>query len=233
MRTPVIVFDVNETLSDLSPLAARFVAVGAPASGASLWFASVLRDGFALSVAGAHPEFLDVAREALTSQLSLVELDRPLEQAVAHVLAGMAELPVHADVVAGVNRLAEEGYRLVTLSNGGAAVAERLLEDAGVRDRFEQVLSVDEAPAWKPARSAYEYAARSCATSTRDMVLVATHPWDLDGAHRAGLRTAWVDRWSARYPQTFARPTYTVPGIDSLADALQGSLAGNPTPLPE
>ena len=39
MRPSVIVFDVNETLSDLSPLGARFVEVGASASAAPLWFA--------------------------------------------------------------------------------------------------------------------------------------------------------------------------------------------------
>ena len=32
MRPSVIVFDVNETLSDLSPLGARFVEVGPPAA---------------------------------------------------------------------------------------------------------------------------------------------------------------------------------------------------------
>ena len=47
MRPSVIAFDVNETLSDLSPLGARFLEVGASASAAPLWFASVLRDGFA------------------------------------------------------------------------------------------------------------------------------------------------------------------------------------------
>lgn len=48
----VIVFDVNETLSDMSPMAQRFSDVGAPAHLAKLWFASLLRDGFALTAAG-------------------------------------------------------------------------------------------------------------------------------------------------------------------------------------
>nr|WP_254925633.1 MULTISPECIES: hypothetical protein [unclassified Rhodococcus (in: high G+C Gram-positive bacteria)] len=48
-RPRVIVFDVNETLSDMSPLSERFADVGAPNELASLWFASVLRDGFALT----------------------------------------------------------------------------------------------------------------------------------------------------------------------------------------
>jgi 2-haloacid dehalogenase len=41
----VVVFDVNETLSDMGPLAARFAAVGAPKHLAKLWFAALLRGG--------------------------------------------------------------------------------------------------------------------------------------------------------------------------------------------
>ncbi|MGH3443730.1 MAG: hypothetical protein ACRDPB_00005, partial [Nocardioidaceae bacterium] len=65
MAPSVIVFDVNETLSDLSPLAARFVAAGAPAHQAEIWFASVLRDGFALTAAGESRPFAEIARELL------------------------------------------------------------------------------------------------------------------------------------------------------------------------
>jgi 2-haloacid dehalogenase len=48
----VIVFDVNETLSDMSPLGERFSEVGAPAELARLWFSTLLRDGFALAASG-------------------------------------------------------------------------------------------------------------------------------------------------------------------------------------
>ena len=216
----VIVFDVNETLSDLSPLAARFVAVGAPASAASVWFASVLRDGFALSVAGAGPDFAAVARETLTAQLSVSSLDRPLEAAVEHVLEGLTELPVHPDVVPGVQALAAAGFRMVTLSNGATTVAERLLGDAGILDQFERLLSVDAAPSWKPSREAYQYAATECGVRPEDMVLVATHPWDVDGAIRAGLDAVWVDRHEGHYPRTFSSPTYTVAGLDGIVNVL-------------
>ena len=216
----VIVFDVNETLSDLSPLAARFVAVGAPASAASLWFASVLRDGFALSVAGARPDFADVAREALAARLSVTTLDQALGQAVDHVLGGLDELPVHPDVARGVQGLAAAGFRLVTLSNGGTALAEKLLGNAGLRDHFERLLSVDDAPAWKPSPEAYAYAARECGVPPEDMVLVASHPWDVDGAIRAGLDAVWVDRHEGHYPRTFSSPTYTVGGLDGIVQVL-------------
>ena len=226
MSPSVIVFDVNETLSDLSPLAARFVAVGQPASACSLWFASVLRDGFALSVAGGRPIFADVARQTMLHQLSRTELHGTLEQSVDHVMEGLTTLPVHADVVSGVARLHDAGFRLVTLSNGSASIAERLLTEASIRDRFEHVLTVEDAEAWKPDARAYAWAAERCGVTAEEMVLVAVHPWDLDGASRAGLATAWVDRSEAHYPQTFRAPTHTVPGIDALADVLAGALPG-------
>ena len=213
-----IVFDVNETLSDMSPLGARFVEVGASGTAAPLWFASVLRDGFALTAAGENPAFAGLARELLLLQLSQAQLNRPVEEAADHVMDGFARLELHADVASGVDRLHGDGFRLATLSNGAAAVAERLLTQAGVRDRFERLLSVEDAGAWKPTARAYEYAAQELDVKVEGLLLVAVHPWDVDGAARAGLQTAWVNRSDATFPAVFTPPTYTVEGIEGLAD---------------
>jgi 2-haloacid dehalogenase len=218
MRPSVIAFDVNETLSDLSPLGARFLEVGASASAAPLWFASLLRDGFALTAAGANPAFADVAREQLLRQLADVQLNRSLEEAAQHVLAGFASLELHPDVANGLDLLHEDGFRLVTLSNGATSVADRLLTSANVRDRFERLLSVEDAGAWKPSAQAYEYAAQECEVKPEQMLLVAVHPWDVDGAQRAGLQSAWVNRSGAAFPATFLAPTYTVTGVDQLIE---------------
>ena len=219
IETPkAIVFDVNETLSDLSPLSARFVEVGASASMAPLWFASVLRDGFALTAAGENPVFAELARELLRSLLAEAQLNRGVDEAADHVMDGFARLQVHPDVVNGVHRLHEDGFRLATLSNGSTAVAERLLEDAHVRDRFDRLMSVEDAGAWKPTQRAYEHAASELDVKPADLLLVAVHPWDVHGAARAGLQTAWVNRSDGEYPTTFAEPTYVVSGIDALAE---------------
>ena len=218
MRPTVIAFDVNETLSDLSPLGARFVEVGASASAAPLWFAAVLRDGFALTAAGENPPFAGVAREVLLSQLSQSVLNRPVDEAARYVMDGFFSLELHADVASGVDRLHEDGFRLVTLSNGATAVAERLLTAGNIRDRFERLLSVEDAGAWKPSARAYEYAAQECEVKPEELLLVAVHPWDVDGARRAGLQSAWVNRSGAEFPATFLPPTYTVEGIEEIPE---------------
>ena len=219
-RPSVIVFDVNETLSDMALMADRFADVGAPGHLAQLWFAMLLRDVFALTATGSQESFAVLAAGTLRAVLAGVRLDRDVEAAIEHVLAGFMALPVHPDVPDGVRALRAAGFRLVTLSNGATAVAEALLDRAGLRGEFEALLSVEYAGAWKPARKAYDYAGRRCGAGPAEMLLVAVHAWDTHGAARAGLGTAWINRAGSDYPGYFTPPTHTVSALTELLGAL-------------
>ncbi|MHC3467932.1 haloacid dehalogenase type II [Streptomyces sp. 7R007] len=217
----VLVFDVNETLSDLTPLRTRLAEVGAPPELLPTWFAGVLRDGFALTAAGAYAGFAEVALDGLRGLLPAVEgWTGDVEAAARHVVDGFAHLPVHPDVPDGVRRLSEAGFRLVTMTNGSAELTERLLSGAGLLDRFEAVLDVGGPRRWKPAPAAYHHAVERAGTRPDQALLVAVHPWDVDGARRAGLLGAWVRRGAAGYPRTMSEPTYTVGDLGELADVL-------------
>lgn len=216
-RPGVIVFDVNETLSDMAPMAGRFADVGAPGLLATVWFSALLRDGFALTASGGRESFARLARGAVEAVLAGASLNRPAAEAADYVLAGFGELGVHPDVPDGVRLLRENGVRLITLSNGSADVADRLLSRAGIRGEFEHLLSVEDAPAWKPAPAAYAYAARACSVPIGYMLLVAVHPWDIHGARQAGMRTGWINRRQAPYPGYFAAPDLQAPDLGTLA----------------
>jgi 2-haloacid dehalogenase len=213
----VIVFDVNETLSDMAPMGARFTEVGVPESASTLWFATLLRDGFALAAAGSMATFRSLAEGALRRVLMGSSLRCDMDSAVERILAGFMDLDVHPDVPDGIIALQRRGKRLVTLTNGSTNVADRLLSRAGVRDRFERLLSVDAAGAWKPAAVAYRYAAQECGVMVQEMLLVSVHPWDIDGAARAGLQTAWLNRADEPYPGYFTSADHTFRALTDLA----------------
>jgi len=217
----LLVFDVNETLSDMRPLADSFDRVGLGRSEVEPWFAGVLRDGFALTSVGVNPGFNDVASEALRVRLFAHEVaEQDVEWAVGEVMATFGSMQVHPDVVAGVHALRELGARLVTLSNGSTSVAEALLDRAGLSDAFERLMSVEGAPAWKPHPASYRHALSACGVAAGDAMLVAVHPWDVDGAARAGLRTAWLNRNGARYPSYFTAPEVQAADVVKLARAV-------------
>lgn len=212
----VLVLDVNETMSDLSHLRKLIEEAGLPWTLVDLWFAHVLRDGFALATVEEEAPFAEIAAHGL-KQLAPDLSD----ELVATFVRSFGQLPLHRDVAPGLRALARQGMPVVTLSNGSASVAEALLERDGLRDLVGQVLSVEGAGAWKPAPAAYQVALRACGLDDpADAALVAVHPWDLHGAKRAGLRTIWVNRHGAAYPTHFARPDLTVRSFEHLAQEL-------------
>jgi 2-haloacid dehalogenase len=61
------------------------------------------------------------------------------------------------------------------------------------------------ARAYKPAPEVYLTAVRLLGMQPDEVMLVAAHPFDLKGARRAGLRTAFIDRPLEHGPGSPAR----------------------------
>ncbi len=227
-RLDVVVFDVNETLSDMAPLAEAFAEIGVPATLLQTWFAALLRDGFALTAVGENPQFAEVGREVLRGLLSSIDgLTQDIDEAIRKVMGGFGALALHPDVPPGLRSLAGAGLRMVTLTNGSTALAESMFAAAGVGNLFERLLSASDAGAWKPARRAYDYAARTCGTPLEAMLLVAVHPWDIDGAKRAGMQAAWLNRRETPYPGHFTPPDISGRSLEEVAAAITGRSSTN------
>lgn len=101
------------------------------------------------------------------------------------------------DAVPGLRRLARR-FTLATLSNGGVALLRDLVGHAGLP--FHQVLSAEDARAYKPQPKVYLTAVRRLGLTPREVTMVAAHWDDLEAARALGLRTAFVRRpleWGA------------------------------------
>jgi 2-haloacid dehalogenase len=219
-RPEVLVLDVNETLSDMEPMRARFEAAGLPADALDTWFAATLRDGFALTAAGSYGSFRTIGGDVLRSMLVSAGLEAD-KATIGGVLSGFTELRAHPDVAPGLQQLRDLGVRLVTLANGAAAMSERMFAEAGVLPLLEHRLDVEAPGHWKPHPAAYQYAAEVCGVDVDRMALVAVHPWDIDGARRAGLQTYYLDRRATPYPEAFLAPDLQVPNLMALAEAVR------------
>ena len=151
---------------------------------------------------------------------------RPLAELIEAAGGEVPEsMPPFPDVAGALDRLAGEGHRLAVLTNSARETGDGHLQRAGLRERFERVIGVDEVEAYKPDRRAYAYALDQLGAQPRDAWLVAAHDWDIIGAHAAGLRTAFVDRGGPA-PATVA-PDATVASLEELR--LPQSAAGGPS----
>jgi 2-haloacid dehalogenase len=214
-----VAFDVNETLFPLDPLGAAFTRVGLEVAAVPLWFARLLRDGFALAAIGQYRPFADVAAETLRG----LAADRIDDAAVATVLGAFRALQPHPDVAPALAQLRGAGVPTVTLTNGSVDLVAALLARAGLADLVDRNLSVDEVGRWKPAPEPYLWAAAQLGVDPNRLALVASHPWDCAGAQAAGLVSAWVNRSGIRWPAFFAPPTVTGPDLTDVVAQLVGT----------
>jgi 2-haloacid dehalogenase len=189
----VIVFDVNETLLDLSALEGPFEAAFGKPGVRQQWFGQLLQSALVSTVTGAYTDFGAVGRAALqmVARRNSVELS---PENVDAIMGTFRSLPPHPEVRHALERLRASGLRLATLTNSTEAVATAQLTSAGLTDLFERMFSADTVKRLKPAREPYEMAARELGVEISGMRMVAAHAWDIVGALRAGAAAAFVAR---------------------------------------
>jgi 2-haloacid dehalogenase len=219
----VCVFDVNETLLDMAALDPLFERAFGDASVRRLWFNQMLQSAFVSNITDAYVTFGEAAAAALrmTEQRRGVEVS---EEDRREILGGLRSLPPHPEVPESLDRLRDTGFRLATLTNSTQEIAEAQIENAGLADRFEQVLSADTAKRLKPAPAPYRMAARMLEIPDRQLRLVAAHTWDVAGALRAGCAAAFVARQP--FDPLVEEPDVVGADLAEVADGIIAAEAG-------
>jgi 2-haloacid dehalogenase len=213
----VLVFDVNETLLDMSALDPHFQRVFGDAAVRVEWFQTMLQSAFLTTITGPYKPFGEHFRAALAITALRRDLRVSPEDERA-ILAGVRTLPAHADVRPALERLRSAGYRLAALTNSTAEVEKDQLKNAKLADLFEKALSADSGKRLKPAVEAYLNAARELGVPPAEIRMVAAHVWDVQGALRAGCAAAFVQRPGVLWNPLLERPDIVGSDLGDVAE---------------
>ncbi|ADE11573.1 haloacid dehalogenase type II [Sideroxydans lithotrophicus] len=147
----------------------------------------------------------------------------PLSAKDKEALMGVyRSLPAFSDVQAGLSLAGQAGFRMFAFSNGSLDAVEALLRNAGLRDYFLGVVSVDEMKSFKPNPAVYSHFLRRTGAVGADAWLVSSNPFDVIGAISAGMRAAWVKRTTdAIFDPWGIEPTITVNSLANLAERIE------------
>ena len=212
-----LVFDVNETLLDLGTVAPLIERVtGGPQT---RWFAELQRLWLVATVTDHYRDFPTLIGHALRSVAENEMADADVEA----VLDAVVQLPAHPDVPPALDRLRDAGIRLAALTNGTLDAAQKQLIHAGIADHFDVMMSADEVQRYKPAPEPYRFAARKLDQELGELTMVAAHAWDIAGAHRVGMRTAFLARPGKTLVPGWPAPDLQGCDLGAVADVLLGS----------
>jgi 2-haloacid dehalogenase len=191
--SPLIVFDVNETLLDLQTMDPVFERIFGEKRVMRLWFANLIMYSAALTVAGCYVPFTDIG-SAVMQMLANTQGIKINDADKKELTEKFSTMPPHPDVPGALRKLRNAGFRLFTLTNNLLEVQTRQLEYGGIVDLFERCFSTDGVKRHKPSRQVYAYVERELGVEPSQLCLVACHIWDTLGAVAAGWEAALIKR---------------------------------------
>lgn len=220
LRPKRLIFDVNETLLDLGPLNESVgEALGGRPDSAALWFATLLQEAIATTVADRFVNFDELGAACLRMLAKGRGLELGAEDA-ARRIAPLRSLPPHPDVIPALERLRELGFNMAVLSNSSSRTLADQLKNAGLTNFLKTSLSVEEIGLYKPHARVYRWAARRLEADVADCLMIAAHGWDVAGAAWAGLKTAFVARPGRALSPIGPPVDFEVASLLELAEAL-------------
>jgi phosphoglycolate phosphatase len=194
-RTKLLAVDLDGTLVDSAPdiahcLGVALEAVGLDAPGEArtrTWIGDGIETVIARALAAADSE--RKGRDPPTD--SQAAADRQAAVLAAFTTCYRSHLFVRTElyptVDATLDALRARGIRLCCVTNKRHAFSEALLEQAGLRDRFELVLGGDSLPEKKPSPLPLRVAAKRLGIDPELATLVGDSPQDLRAARAAGF----------------------------------------------
>lgn len=214
-----VFFDMNETLLNLSLLKIQFDKHFDDKYVLKYWFTKLLHSSTIMGIMGEYINFGELAEIALENLF--LENNKPLSNKMkAEILGEFRKLPAYDDVRPALNTLRENNIRVIAVSNSSLAMIKEQLTNAGIIDLFDSYYSVDSVEKYKPFKDIYLSVAKQEGLKTEDIVMVATHDWDLFGAKKAGLSTAYIKRKEEIYYPYYLQADFKDSNLSDLIQQL-------------
>ncbi|QJW90366.1 haloacid dehalogenase type II [Spirosoma taeanense] len=192
-RPRALVFDVNETLLDMSPVKQAFLETFDTEFAFTYWFSLMLQYSLVDTVSGSYHTFPQIGEAVL--KMTTEFFNRPLSEEVQkQLLHTMAHLPPHPDVEDGLQQLRQAGFRLAALTNSPGDSLSQHMQQTGLGHYFEGLWTVDDVQVFKPSPKTYQLALSRLGLGPQETMMVAAHGWDIAGAARVGMQTAFIAR---------------------------------------
>ena len=213
---PVIIFDVNETLLDMTPLKKKINALLDSNKGFRIWFGMLLHYSLVDNCTNNYHNFTDLADATLEMAAKALKADVAPEKR-KEALQTIKQLTAYDDVPNGLQLLKDEGFRLATLTNSPPATLSAQLQSGKISRFFDATLSIDAIKKYKPALETYRWAADQLSVNISDAILVAAHGWDVAGALQAGMQAAFIERKGQSLYPLSPKPAFIAKNVTDFA----------------
>lgn len=223
------VFDAYGTLFDVAAAAREAAAEPGRAALAAkwpelaeAWRLKQLQYTWLRAITGAHTDFWSVTCDGLDFALEVTGLQGDAELR-DRLLQLYRELSAYDEVPEMLSRLKAAGFATAILSNGAPGMLMDAVVSAGINDRLDAVLSVEEVGIFKPAPRVYDMVGARFACGPEQVLFVSSNGWDVAGAAQYGFNTVWVNRAGDPIDRLPGQPQHILRDLTTIPDLAGGT----------
>lgn len=136
---------------------------------------------------------------------------------LSHVVSSFAELELQPGALESFRLLSKAGWQLVALTNGSEDSTRLLLEQVSALQHFTNIFSCDAIQKTKPHPDVYALPKQD---AEGDVWMVAVHAWDIAGAAKPGLRTAFITSEEKDYLSIYPQPELVTSNLVEAASKI-------------
>ena len=217
MDIDAIAFDLYGTLVDTTSVQRACRAVtDRPEELAARWRTTQLEYTWLRSLMSRYEDFRAITSDALDRALAGISLDLDADDR-ERLMRAWLHLSPFPEVPSALRVLSERAP-LAVLSNGSPAMLEAVLNQQGLGEWFEHLLSADTVQTYKPDPRVYALAERAFGVPRNRILFVSANGWDVAGAGAFGLPTAFVNRSGQPFEYLGVAATATVEDLFGIVD---------------
>ena len=214
------VFDAYGTLFNVHAAAAKLKGEldGKADQLSQIWRTKQLEYTWLRSLMGNYAPFWQITGDALDYALGVVKIDNPdLRQKLMDVYMQLDAYPEAADVL---GKLKAAGLKTAILSNGSPEMLASAVNNAGLSDSLDAVLSVDGLKIFKPHPSVYQLSVDELGVEAGKICFMSSNAWDIAGGSHFGYQAVWVNRFGAEPERLPNGPIAEIESLDGLLELL-------------
>lgn len=219
MKQKTILFDINETVLNLTSLKPKFKEAFGDESTMSTWFSMLLHSSTVCLTTGIKTDFATLAATMLESIAA--RMDITLSNSMRDgILSGFSSLEPHEDIKPALTQLKSAGFCTIAFSNSSLNLISTQMENSGLKEYFDDIISVEETGSFKPDPKVYRFAANHLNLPLEALRLVATHDWDTHGALSVGMSAAYINRSGAIYHPLYRQPDICETTMENIVNQI-------------
>ena len=212
-KIKLAIFDVNQTIFNLSEIKKRFKEKKINPLLVDQWFINTLKEGFASSTPKNFLSFSKIAKEEL-KKLIIYKKKNP--QILKFLFNGFQNLKANHDIKDSFKILQKNNIEIATLTNGPKKNSINLLKKNKLIELVNYQFSIEDIKIWKPNPEPYLFVSNKLKYNPNEIIMVAAHGWDINGAKKVGMKTGYIKSYEKKLSSYYDKADFAAENCKEL-----------------